>query len=59
VPRCNALHSGRFKWLESALIGRDLQRVLTAWANLPAPMRAALVAMVAAFSEESLMIVEA
>jgi hypothetical protein len=45
----NALHSGRFKWLESALNDTELQRVLTAWANLPQPIRAALVAMVAAF----------
>ena len=45
----NALHSGRFKWLEPALNDADLQRVVAAWANLPEPIRAALVAMVATF----------
>jgi hypothetical protein len=42
----NALHSGRLKWLESALNDADLQRVIAAWAGLSAPIRAAVIAVV-------------
>jgi hypothetical protein len=42
----NALHSGRLKWLESALIDANLQRVITTWDTLPEAIRRAILALI-------------
>ena len=42
----NALHSGCFQWLEVALKDTDLQRVIAAWRDMPAPIRSAVLALV-------------
>lgn len=42
----NALHSGRFQWLELALNDADLQRLIAAWATLSDPIRKAVNALV-------------
>ena len=41
-----ALHSGCFKWLESALIDADLRKVIVAWDRLSGPIRDAMLALV-------------
>jgi hypothetical protein len=41
----NALHSGRFQWLESALNDADVRRVIVRWQRLPAAIRRAIVAL--------------
>jgi hypothetical protein len=41
----NALHSGGFQWLESALVDTDLQQVIAAWNDLPEAIRRAMVAL--------------
>jgi hypothetical protein len=41
-----ALHSGCFKWLESALNDADLRRVVAAWDGMPEAIRRALVALI-------------
>lgn len=43
----NALHSGRLGWLAMASTDSDLQRVITAWVDLPDPIRRAIMALVA------------
>ena len=40
-----ALHSGCFKWLESALNDADLQGVIAAWDRLPPAIRRAMLAL--------------
>ena len=41
-----ALHFGRPGWLELASADADLQRVVTAWTDLPDAIRRALIALV-------------
>jgi hypothetical protein len=43
----NALHSGRLGWLSLASTDSKLQRVITAWVDLPDPIRRAIMALVA------------
>jgi hypothetical protein len=42
----NALHSGRFEWLQSALHDAELQRVIETWDALPEVIRIAVMALV-------------
>jgi hypothetical protein len=42
----NALHSGRLKWLESALNDADLQRVIATWDVLPEAIQRAILGLV-------------
>jgi len=41
----NALHSGRFQWLAVAMNDADLQRVIAAWATMPAATKRAVIAV--------------
>jgi hypothetical protein len=41
----NALHFGRFQWLETALNDADLQRVIASWATMPAATKRAVIAV--------------
>ena len=42
----NALHSGGFQWPELASVDVELQRVITAWGDLPEAIRRAVSALV-------------
>jgi hypothetical protein len=42
----NALHSGRFQWLQTALNDADLQRVIATWDAMPEAIRIAVMALV-------------
>ena len=46
VADANALHSGRLKWLALAFNDIELQEVIKAWDDLPAPFRKAILALV-------------
>jgi|GEM_PF-5395744 len=42
----NALHSGCFQWLESALNDAYLQQVIATWSDMPEAIRIAIMALV-------------